>query len=107
MKQINGQPCPNNPSQLWCQSNPICHIIVDDPYSIPLDLASRLIQVITTKHGSDSIDCAWALPHLENALCNPANQMTHNCFSFFRQQHNHPECQYTNKTPEILFDQSW
>jgi hypothetical protein len=30
--------------------------------------------------------------------------MTHNCFSFFRQQHNHPEYSYTNKTPHILLD---
>jgi hypothetical protein len=28
--------------------------------------------------------------------------MTHNHFSFFWQQHNHPEYPYTNKTPDIL-----
>jgi hypothetical protein len=30
--------------------------------------------------------------------------MTHNCFSFFWQQQNHPEYPYTNKTPDILLD---
>jgi hypothetical protein len=30
--------------------------------------------------------------------------MTHNRFSFFWQQHNHPEYPYTNKTPDILLD---
>jgi hypothetical protein len=65
----------------------------------------RLIQVITTRHGSDSIHCAWALvQHLENALHSPTNQMTHNHFSFFWQQHNHPEYPYTNKSPDILLD---
>jgi hypothetical protein len=83
--------CPDTPSQLWRQSNPVHHV-VDDPNTIPLDLATRLIQVITTKRGSDSVYRAWALPHLENALHHPTDQMTpHNRFSFFWQQHNHPE----------------
>ena len=30
--------------------------------------------------------------------------MTHNHFSFFWQQHNHPEYPCTNKTPDILLD---
>ena len=94
---------PDNPSQLWHQSNPVHHI-VDDPNTIPLDVATRLIQVITTKCGSDSVYHAWALPHLENALHSPTDQTTHNHFSFFWQQHNHPEYSYTNKTPDILLD---
>ena len=66
--EANEWACPDNPSQLWCQSNPVHHV-VDDPYTIPLvDLTIRLIQVITTKCGSDSVYCACALPHLENAL---------------------------------------
>jgi hypothetical protein len=73
--------CPDNPSQLWRQSNPVYHV-VDDPNTIPLDLATRLIQVITTKRGSDSVYRAWALPHLENALHHPTDQMTHNRFHF-------------------------
>jgi hypothetical protein len=72
--------------------------------TLSLDLATRLIQVFTTKHGSDSVYCALALPHLENALHSLTNQMTHNRFSSFWQQHNHPEYPYTNKTPEILLD---
>ena len=42
--------------------------------------------------------------HLENALRKPTDQTTHNRFSFFWQQHNHPEYPYTNKTPDILLD---
>ena len=79
--EANQWACPDNPSQLWRQSNPVHHV-VDDPYTIILDLATRLIQVITTKHGSNSVYRAWALPHLENALHNPTHQMTHNHFSF-------------------------
>jgi hypothetical protein len=79
--EANQSAYPNNPSQLWRQSNPVHHI-VDDPNTIPLDLATRLIHIITTKGGSDSVDHAWALLHLENALHNPANQMTHNFFHF-------------------------
>jgi hypothetical protein len=59
---------------------------------------------INTKHGSDSVYRACALPHLKNALHNPTDQMTHNHFSFFWQQHNHPEYPNTNKTPDILLD---
>ena len=81
--------CPDNPSQLWRQSNPVHHV-VDDPSTIPLCFATRLIQVITTKHGSDCVYHAWALPHLENSLHNSTDQMTHNHFSFFWQKHNHP-----------------
>jgi hypothetical protein len=93
--EANQSAYPNNPSQLWRQSNPVHHI-VDDPNTIPLDLAARLIHIITTKGGSDSVDHAWALLHLENALHNPANQMTHHFFSFFWQQHNQPpEYPYT------------
>jgi hypothetical protein len=89
--EANEWTCPDTPSQLWRQSNPVHHV-VDDPNTIPLDLATRLIQVITTKRGSDSVYRAWALPHLENALHHPTDQMTpHNRFSFFWQQHNHPE----------------
>jgi hypothetical protein len=95
--------CPNNPSQLWRQSNPVHHV-VNDPNTISLDLATRLIPVITTKRGSDSVYSAWALPHLENSLNHPSDQMTQNCFSFFWQQHNHPEYAYTNSTPDILLD---
>ena len=101
--EANEWTCPDTPSQLWRQSNPVHHV-VDDPNTIPLDLATRLIQVITTKRGSDSVYRAWALPHLENALHHPTDQMTHNRFSFFWQQHNHPEYPYTNKTPDILLD---
>jgi hypothetical protein len=80
--EANQWACPDNPSQLWCQSSPVHHI-VDDPNTIPLDLATRLIQVITTKRGSDSVYRAWALPaHLENALHHSSDQMTHNRFSF-------------------------
>ncbi len=95
--------CPNNPSQLWRQSNPVHHV-VDDPTTIPLAIATRLIQVITTKRGSNSVYRAWALPHLENALINPTNQTKHNRFSHFWKQHRHPEYPYINKTPEILLD---
>jgi hypothetical protein len=34
----------------------------------------------------------------------PSDQMAHNLFSLFWQQHNHPEYPYTNKTPDILHD---
>ncbi|KAI2498782.1 hypothetical protein MHU86_15738 [Fragilaria crotonensis] len=44
--EANQWACPNNPSQLWRQSNPVHHV-VDDPHTVPLDLAIRLIQVIT------------------------------------------------------------
>jgi hypothetical protein len=101
--EANQWACPNNPSQLWCQSNPVHHV-VDDPNTILLDLASRPIQVITTKHGSVSVCCAWALPHLDYALHNPTHQMTHNHFSFVGQHCNNPEYPYTNKTPDILLD---
>ena len=101
--EANQWACPHNPSQLWRQSNPIHHVI-DDPNTIPLDIAIRLIQVITTKRGSDSVYRAWALPHLKDALQKPTVQISHNCFSFFWQQHNHPEYPYTNKTPEILLN---
>ena len=47
---------------------------------------------------------AWALPHLKDALQKPTVQISHNRFSFFWQQHNHPEYPYTNKTPEILLN---
>ncbi len=43
---------PKNPSQLWHQSSPVHHVVDD--------LANRLIQVITTKQGSNSFNCAWA-----------------------------------------------
>ena len=75
--EANEWTCPDNHSQLWRQSNPVHHV-VDDPNTIPLDLATGLIQVITTKRGSDSVYCAWALPHLENSLHHPTDQMTHN-----------------------------
>jgi hypothetical protein len=102
--EANQSACHNNLSQLWLQSNPVHHI-VDDPHTILLDLASRPIQVITTKRGSDSVYyCAWALPHLENALHNPTHQMTQNHFSFFGQQCNNPGYPYTNKTPDILLN---
>jgi hypothetical protein len=80
--EANEWTCPDTPSQFWHQSNPVHHI-VDDPNTIPLDLATRLIQVITTKRRSDSVYRVWALPHLENALHHPTDQMTHNRFSFF------------------------
>jgi hypothetical protein len=80
--EANEWACPDNPSQLWHQSNPVHHV-VDDPNTIPLDLATRLIQVITTRRGSDSVYCAWALPaHLESALHHTTDQMTHNRFHF-------------------------
>jgi hypothetical protein len=101
--EANPWACPNNHSQLWRQSYPVQHV-VDDPYTILLDLATRLIQVITTRRGSDSVYRAWALPYLDNALQKPTNQTTHNRFSFFWQQHNHPEYPFTNKTPDILLD---
>ncbi|KAI2511802.1 hypothetical protein MHU86_2534 [Fragilaria crotonensis] len=101
--EANQWACPNNPSQLWRQSNPVHHV-VDDPHTVPLDLAIRLIQVITTKRGSDNVYRAWALPHLQDALQKPADQIKHNRFSFFWQQHNHPEYPYTNKTPELLLN---
>jgi hypothetical protein len=96
--------CPDTPSLLWRQSNTVHNHVVDDPNTIPLDLTTRLIQVVTTKRGSDSVYRAWALPHLENALHHPSDQVTHNRFSFFIQQHNHPEYPYTNKKPDILLD---
>jgi hypothetical protein len=34
--------CPDTPSQVWRQSNPALHV-VDDPNTIPPDLATRLI----------------------------------------------------------------
>jgi hypothetical protein len=46
--------CPNNPSQLWRQPNPVYHV-TDDPKTIPLSLATRLIQVITTRRGSTEV----------------------------------------------------
>ncbi|KAI2511946.1 hypothetical protein MHU86_2462 [Fragilaria crotonensis] len=52
--------CPNNPSQLWRQPNPVYHV-TDDPKTIPLSLATRLIQVITTKRGSTDVYGSWAL----------------------------------------------
>ncbi len=73
--------CPNNPSQLWRHSSPEHH--VDDPNTIPLDLATRLIQVITTKRRSDIVYCASALPHLENALQKPMDETKHNHFFIF------------------------
>ena len=92
--------CPNNPSQLWRLSSLVYHAI-DAPDTIPpLDLATRLIQDITTKRRSDSVYRAWALPHLENALQKSTDQINYNRFS----QHNHPENQYKNKTPDILLD---
>ncbi|KAI2494548.1 hypothetical protein MHU86_19963 [Fragilaria crotonensis] len=69
--------CPNNPSQLWRQPNPVYHVI-DDPKTIPLSLATRLIQVITTKRGSTDVYGSWALPHLENALSNPLSRYSDN-----------------------------
>ena len=80
--EANQWACPNNPSQLWRQSNPVHHV-VNDPYTIPLDLATRFIQVITTRRGSDSVYRAWALPHLDNALQKPTDQTTHNRFFIF------------------------
>ncbi len=38
---------PNYPSQLWRHPNPVYHV-TDDPKTIPLSLATRFIQVITT-----------------------------------------------------------
>ncbi|KAI2508425.1 hypothetical protein MHU86_5952 [Fragilaria crotonensis] len=94
--------CPNNPSQLWRQPNPVYHVI-DDPKTIPLSLATRLIQVITTKRGSTNVYGSWALPHLENALSNPLSQITHNPFSYYWQQHNHPEYPFIKESePNIL-----
>ncbi|KAI2512616.1 hypothetical protein MHU86_1835 [Fragilaria crotonensis] len=94
--------CPNNPSQLWRQPNPVYHVI-DDPKTIPLSLATRLIQVITTKRGSTDVYGSWALPHLENALSNPLSQITHNPFSYYWQQHNHPEYPFIKDSePNIL-----
>ncbi|KAI2504330.1 hypothetical protein MHU86_10095 [Fragilaria crotonensis] len=94
--------CPNNPSQLWRQPNPVYHVI-DDPKTIPLSLATRLIQVITTKRGSTDVYGSWALPHLENALSNPLSQITHNPFSYYWQQHNHPEYPFIKASePNIL-----
>jgi hypothetical protein len=101
--EANPYICPNNPSQLWRLFSPVYHVI-DDPNTIPLDLATRLIQVITTKCGSDSIYRAWALPHLEHELQKPMDQTEHNHSSFFWQQHNHPEYPYKIKTPDTLLD---
>jgi hypothetical protein len=72
-------------------ANPALHHVVDDPNTISLDCANRLIQVITTKCGPNSVNCAWALPHLDKTLQNLMDQTKHNIFSFFWQQHNHPE----------------
>ena len=46
--EANQWVCPNIPSQLWCQSNPVHHV-VDAPNTITLDIVTRLIQVITNK----------------------------------------------------------
>jgi hypothetical protein len=99
--EANQWACPDNLSQLWRQSNGV-HQVVDDPNTIPLDLATSCIHVITTKCGSDSAYCAWVLPYLDNALHNPTDQMTHNHFSFFWQEHNHPEYPYTKKTRQTF-----
>jgi hypothetical protein len=95
--------CPNNPSQLWRQPNPVFHV-VDDPKTVPLSLAIRLIQVITTKRGASDVYRSWALPHLENALTSPINEITYNRFSYSWQQQNHPEYQYLNQTPPTVLN---
>ena len=41
---------------------------------------------------------SWALPHLQNALVNPNNQLTHNRYSYFWYKHQHPEYPYLNAT---------
>ncbi len=47
--------CPNNPSQLWGLSSLDYHVIDAPDTILPLDLATRLIQDMTTKPGSDSV----------------------------------------------------
>ena len=97
----NPRMCPDNPSQLWNQASPI-HFVTDDPFLIPISLAIRLIQVITTKSGSTDVYRAWALPHLEDALTNPYTQIDHNSFSFFWLQHVHPEYDLHKNTPPVI-----
>ncbi|KAI2510028.1 hypothetical protein MHU86_4322 [Fragilaria crotonensis] len=79
-------------------------ILITEMAMLNPTLQPQLIQVITTKRGSDNVYRAWALPHLQDALQKPADQIKHNRFSFFWQQHNHPEYPYTNKTPELLLN---
>ena len=96
-KNYNENP---TPFQIWKQPSPV-HFVIDDPALIPLSLAIRLIQVITTKRGSPDVYRAWALPHLEDALINPHKQIDRNSFSFFWLQHVHPEYDsfYKNTPP--------
>ena len=95
--EANPNLTPNNPSQLWRQNSPVHHVI-DDPTTIPFALAVRLHKVITAKRGDTDVYLSWALPHLEHALVHPDNQLTHNRYSYFWHQHNHPEYPYLNAT---------
>ncbi len=80
MKQINGHVLTIPANSGTNLTLPVYHV-VDNPNTIPLDLATRLIQIITTKRGSNSVYSDWALQHLENALHSPTDQVTHNHFS--------------------------
>jgi hypothetical protein len=95
---------PNNPSQAWRQSNPVHHV-VDHPYTIPLDLATRLIQVITTKCNANSVNRAWALPHIENGgsgtLTHVSVFFMHNFISSGAKVPEPPLCQ-TPQSSELL-----
>jgi hypothetical protein len=100
--EANEWACPDNPRQLWL------NLTLSTTLLMTLTLFPLILLPGLSKLSLPNVDLsvyrAWALPHLENALHHPTDQMTHNRFSFFWPQHNHPEYPYTNKTPDILLD---
>jgi hypothetical protein len=73
----------HNPAKLWRN---------DQLQIIPFSLAICLIPVYTIAPLDNTVYQAWALPHLNDALRDPALQLFHNHLSYFyREKHNHPE----------------
>jgi hypothetical protein len=66
--------------------------VARDPQRIPFSLAIRLIPVYTTDPTEQSICQGWALPHLNDTLCDPELQLFNNPLSYCHtEKENHLE----------------
>ena len=89
-------------TRIGCRSTPPVYVVTQTPFYImlpaipnrfPLSLAVRMIPVYTTDPHEPIVYQAWALPHLNDALCNPELQLFNNFLSYYHdaEKENHLE----------------
>jgi hypothetical protein len=82
--------------------------VAQETQRVPFSLAIQMIPVYTTEPTEQSIYQGWALPHLNDALCNPELQLFNNPLSYYHtEKENHPEYPFIDQmapdSPIIAF----